>query len=278
MKLVFLFPGYDSDTDESYETDIKQCYATTTVSGTTTTTAKNGAGRRSELLKNKNKQKIRLKLFSPLSYFNTLIPNGLDVGIKIYLTSSKTSYWQKKTNKNKQKQTEKIKPPYHYHSTDERFFVTKVAGNEPKLVIKDACMYFECLLLRETVLSRIAARLNSSPLQINFKSIHTKTWTLDQGTIDKFLNITLKVMNKSRHYNMQMRLISILTKYLNNTFLTGRFLRSSRTHSPKPLSRRILWHKSTQISISQPKKSLPRSRIKFENPLITSRTFWRHWR
>ena len=89
---IFLFPGYDSDTDESYETDIKRCYTTTTVGGTTTTTAKNGAGRRSELLKNKNKQKIRLKLFSPLSYFNTLIPNGLDVGIKIYLTSSKTSY------------------------------------------------------------------------------------------------------------------------------------------------------------------------------------------
>ena len=53
-------------------------------------------------------------------------------------------------------------------------------------------MFFELLILKETILTRINARLASHPLQINFQNRFTKTWTLPQGTIDHFLDISLK--------------------------------------------------------------------------------------
>ena len=88
------FPGYDSDPDEKYETDITKCYKTT--AATETTQAKtepiNGAGRRSKRMLEKNRQKFRIKLFSPLSSMTSLIPNAVDVGIKLYITSSMKTF------------------------------------------------------------------------------------------------------------------------------------------------------------------------------------------
>ena len=87
------FTGYDSDTDEEYTNDIATCFTTTAAQGESPAmiSPKNGAGRRSEKILNKNKQKFRLKLFSPLSTMSALIPNAVPLGIKIYLTSSESS-------------------------------------------------------------------------------------------------------------------------------------------------------------------------------------------
>ena len=88
---LFYKLGYDSDTDEVYTNDISQCYKTIPAANGNPEKiiATNGAGRRSEKILSKKKQKFRLKLFTPLSTFTTLIPSGIPVGIKLYLTSGK---------------------------------------------------------------------------------------------------------------------------------------------------------------------------------------------
>ena len=93
------FEGYDSDSEEEYDADVKNAFNSqeTTTDGRTTTTygtPKNGCGRRAVMIKDKNTITVRLQLFSCLSSFSGLIPNDVPIGLKIYLTSSKWFFFK----------------------------------------------------------------------------------------------------------------------------------------------------------------------------------------
>ena len=78
---------------EEYDANVANAFTVGTNSdGDATYTPKNGCGRRSKLLKGKNKIKVRILLFSPFSSFTGLIPNNIPIGLKLYLTTSKELY------------------------------------------------------------------------------------------------------------------------------------------------------------------------------------------
>lgn len=81
--------GYDSDSDEEYDTNVSKSVTDATQSdGTRTYSGKNGCGRRAQLLVDKKEVNVRIQLFTALSSISGLIPNGMSLGLKVFLTSS----------------------------------------------------------------------------------------------------------------------------------------------------------------------------------------------
>ena len=160
-----------SSSDEEYDIDISKSFKDVTkTDGTTEKKATNGRGRRCAMLLNKKTVKTRIQLFTPFSSFSSLIPNNVPIGLKVYLTTSRTLIWF-----------------FFYLSiylsiclsafcfsfipqySDERFFMTKTTTVKPRYVISDARIYFNICILKEPVFQRIHSKLaNGSEIQLNF--------------------------------------------------------------------------------------------------------------
>ena len=81
----------------------------------------------------------------------------------------------------------------YIHFTDERFFTTNVAGVRPKYVISDAVAYFHVCLLQEPVYKAMQSVLASNKnIQMNFQNKFLKTFTVNQGLQECFIDISTK--------------------------------------------------------------------------------------
>ena len=88
--MISFFCSYDSDTDEEYDANVENSFTVRVKPDTSKEyTPKNGCGRRADMLKNSKVVSVRLQLFSCLSSMSAFIPNGVPIGLKLYLTSSK---------------------------------------------------------------------------------------------------------------------------------------------------------------------------------------------
>lgn len=78
--------------------------------------------------------------------------------------------------------------------SDERFFLTSESGVKPRFVISDARAYFNVCILKEPMFNQIQSKLNSGgEIQINFVNRFIKTFTVHQGVVETFIDISTKV-------------------------------------------------------------------------------------
>ena len=88
IALFLLFQGYDEDLEEKSITPLNECIETIPPEGDNAAIykAKNAEGRRMLKITNKQEQKYFIGLLTALNHFDCLLPNNLDISLKIYLT------------------------------------------------------------------------------------------------------------------------------------------------------------------------------------------------
>lgn len=111
-----------------------------------TWTARNGRGRRTLRIINKQIQEYFCSLSHAFLQFDSLLPSNLEIGVRIYLTSY------------------------------EKYFTTTNAAHRPTFKILDAKLLVEFILLKPNLLRAMETRLARSFLQINFLAKFVKSY------------------------------------------------------------------------------------------------------
>lgn len=109
-------------------------------------TARNGRGRRTLRIVNKQIQDYFCSLSHAFLQFDSLLPSNLEIGVRIYLTSY------------------------------EKYFTTTNAAHRPTFKILDAKLLVEFILLKPNLLRAMETRLARSFLQINFLAKFVKSY------------------------------------------------------------------------------------------------------
>ena len=149
MLLFFLHSclGYEEDEAEEYTKPDAVLSKETKDGGTTKYTAKNGRGRRTLKIVNKQKQEYFCSLENAFLKFNSLLPSNLEIGIRIYLTSF-----------------------------EKYFTIPENSKHKPIFKILDAKLLVEFILLKPVLLKAMESRLAKSFLQINFLAKFVKSF------------------------------------------------------------------------------------------------------
>ena len=148
MVTILYHIGFEENEAEAYTKpkDSIKSKPPTEEGGQVTYEAKNGRGRRTLKILNKQKQEYFMSLKSAFLNFNSLLPSNLEVGIRIYLT------------------------------TPEKYFTTEKAADKPSFKILDAKLLVEFILLKPVLLQAMESRLARSFLQIDFLAKFVKSF------------------------------------------------------------------------------------------------------
>ena len=141
-----IYLGYEEDEAEEYK-EPNAVLKKETKNDKITYEAKNGRGRRTLRIVNKQKQEYFCSLSNAFLKFNSLLPSNLEIGIRIYLTSF------------------------------EKYFTTTTgSSHKPIFKILDAKLLVEFVLLKPILLKAMESRLAKSFLQINFLAKFVKSF------------------------------------------------------------------------------------------------------
>lgn len=127
-----------------------------------TWTARNGRGRRTLRITNKQQQEYFCSLSHAFLQFDSLLPSNLEIGVRIYLTSY------------------------------EKYFTTTNAAHRPTFKILDAKLLVEFILLKPNLLRAMETRLARSFLQINFLAKFVKSYSIEIGILERRLAISTR--------------------------------------------------------------------------------------
>ena len=158
------FEAYEEDEGEVYvepkDAIIKKVPAE---GGSPTWEARNGRGRRTLRITNKQKQEYFCNLSNAFLNFDSLLPSNIEIGLRIYLTSY------------------------------EKYFTTSSKKpHRPTFKIIDAKLLVEFILLKPNLLRAMESRLAKSFLQINFLAKFVKSYSLEQGILERRISISTR--------------------------------------------------------------------------------------
>lgn len=127
------------------------------------TEPKNSQGEIAKLILNKNKLSFMVAVLTPLQSMTCLLPNALSIGLTVKFAE------------------------------DLRLFYSATPNiGTPKLVIDDVRLICQCVLLHNSLVNKIEARLSSSNLQIPFLTTIQKNFAISLGRCEVTLDISLR--------------------------------------------------------------------------------------
>jgi hypothetical protein len=152
--LEFYENYYQEDDSENLESDISKCFDK---DGSPT----GSQGKIAQSLYAKKKTKHFFQILSPLAEFQCLLPNQLDISFAVRLND------------------------------DQKLFVTSTTC-QPKLVVHSIKLICQFAILDQSLISRIEAKMVKRSLQIPFFYHHLKSFAIETGRIETYLDISLR--------------------------------------------------------------------------------------